>query len=160
MKTLKQIIKDFDKGIDEKENFIDGYIKFVNGMKEHIEEIKDDIKKLERNKMKTNEEYWKQRCLLAESMLEAQFNSKGEWIDNPTPTTVSPFVRFQWNYVRFKQLLKDNKLQYLYEGDSYKITVLHKTKKVEPLFVISGRDIEEAYQLALETLEIYLEGKL
>lgn len=103
--------------------------------------------------MKTNEEYWKQRCLLAESMLEV------EVIDSPAPTTVSPFVKFGWTYVRFGELLRANKLQYLYEGDCYRITVLHKTKKVEPLFIISGSDIEEAYELALETLKIYLNEK-
>jgi hypothetical protein len=108
--------------------------------------------------MKTNEEYWKQRCLLAESMLE-------EKIDSYVPPTVSPFITHSWTYVKFIELLKENSLFHRYEcefitGHSsyYKhiIKVFCKVGLNPEWFTVVDLDKESVYLSAYNKLKEHL----
>ena len=99
--------------------------------------------------MKTNEEYWKQRCLLAESMLE-------ERIERELPSTVI-MTSFQKTYTEFMDLLNSVGFIHFYsydKTDRHFINILDT--KGEVVFNCGSTDRESAYKMALRTLKTYL----
>lgn len=96
--------------------------------------------------MKTNKEYWKQRCLLAESMLEV------DDIDS-TNVTTSPFEKFNWLYFKFRSLLKIKKLKHTnhVENELFIIDILDAYGK--NILSVSACNHELAYENAIKGLE-------
>lgn len=99
--------------------------------------------------MKINEEYWKQRCLLAESMLE-------ERIERELPSTVI-MTSFQKTYTEFMDLLGSVGFIHFYsydKTDRHFINILDS--KGEVFFNCGSTDRESVYEMALRTLKNYL----
>lgn len=98
--------------------------------------------------MEANTEYWKQRCLLAESMLEDKF------INNQDAIT-SPFEKFNWLYIEFINLLKQSNLTYIkyIEKECFIIDILDVDYK--NIISVSSVSYEKAYENALEALKAY-----
>jgi hypothetical protein len=107
--------------------------------------------------MKTNEEYWKQRCLLAESMLEEKIDYSH--LGSLTTPIISPFEKYNWIYIEFLNLLRDNRLYHFYfiENSQGSIRVFDKEDKT--IFNIGASSKTRVYELALKQLKTYLNEK-
>ena len=105
--------------------------------------------KYKRNKMKTNEEYWKQRCLLAESMLEEKISPKVlESTAIATPHSIT--------YNAFINLLESNRLGHFYFTEMGQSSIRVFDKEDNTIFSIGASRKERVYELALKELKEHL----
>ena len=105
----------------------------------------------------TNEEYWKQRCLLAESILQEQFNYS-HLVGLTTPN-LSPFEQFNWIYIDFCNLLRDNTLYHFYFIENSQSIIKVFDKEYKTIFNIGASNKARVYELALQELKRYLNEK-